>query len=428
MFSALEAVVAAHAAAEGWMMQPDQQAHEVAPGPLDGITVVECASIVLGPLTTQYLGDMGADVIKIEPVAGDLTRAIGPRRSSNMGSFFLTNNRNKRSVMLDLKVPAGLDALHRLVTRCDVFLHSIRTSAAERLGLDYKSLSGHNERLVYCHVKGFSDDGPYRGRPAYDDIVQSLSGLAMLQAVVAGEPRYMPAIFADKVTAVHAAYATVLALLHRERTGEGQEVSVPMFETMVGFNTAEHLWGHTFDPPLGPMGYEPVSTAARRPFPTRDGYLSFLPYSDAQWKRFFALIGREDVMADPRFATFAARQQNVALVWGEIAHQLSLRTNAEWTELLECEDIPYAVVNTLEDLIDDPHLVSTDFWQLRDDPVEGTLRLPSNPLTLSASPPSIRRLPPRLGEHTREVLAEIGYTREETDELAASGATRLTAS
>lgn len=407
--------------------QPDQQAHEAATGPLDGITVVECASIVLGPMAAQYLGDMGADVIKIEPVAGDLTRAIGPRRSESMGAFFLSNNRNKRSVVLDLKVPEGRDVLHRLVARSDVFLHSVRTPAAERLGLGYKSLAAWNERLVYCHVKGFSDNGPYGGRPAYDDIVQALSGMAMLQAVVAGEPRYMPAIFADKVAALHAAYAIVLALLHRERTGTGQEVSVPMFETMAAFNMAEHLWGFAFDPPLGSMGYEPVSTAARRPFATQDGFLSFLPYSDAQWRRFFALIGRDDVMADPRFATFAARQRNVALVWGEIARQLSLRTNGEWTELLDCEDIPFAVVNTLEDLTADPHLVGIDFWQLREDPVEGTLRLPSNPLGFSASPPSIRRLPPQLGEHTRDVLAEIGLTPGEMEQLAASGATHLPA-
>lgn len=396
-----------------------------APGPLDGVTVVECASIVLGPLAAQYLGDLGADVIKVEPATGDLTRRIGPRRSPAMGSFFLTNNRNKRSVVLDLKNPAGRAVLDRLVDRADVFLHSIRGAAAQRIGLDHATLAARNPALVYCHVKGFADDGPYGGKPAYDDIVQSLSGLAMLQTVVTGQPRYMPAIFADKVTAVHAAYAVLAALLHRERTGTGQCVDVPMFETMAGFNTVEHLWGHTFEPPIAPMGYEPVSTAARRPFPTRDGYLSFLPYSDTQWKRFFSLIGRDDVMADPRFGTFAARQQNVALVWGEIAHQLTLRTNAEWVQLLGAEDIPFAVVNSLEQLTEDPHLVETGFWQLHEDPVEGTLRFPSSALGLSASPAGLRRLPPRLGEHTREVLAEIGLDTAEIDRLAADGGTDL---
>jgi crotonobetainyl-CoA:carnitine CoA-transferase CaiB-like acyl-CoA transferase len=215
-----------------------------------------------------------------------------------------------------------------------------------------------------------------------------------------------------------------LALFHRERTGQGQAVSVPMFETMANFNTVEHMWGHTFEPPLGPMGYEPVSTASRRPFPTKDGYLSFLPYSDAQWRRFFELIGRDDVMDDPRFATFAGRQQNVALVWGEIAHQLTLRTNAEWNDLLEHEDIPFAVVNSLEDLIDDPHLASLGFWELREHPSEGLLRLPANPLDFSASPAAIRRLPPRLGEHTAEVLYELGLGEGELARLVDQGGTR----
>lgn len=394
-------------------------------GPLAGVRVVECASIVLGPLATQYLGDMGADVIKIEPPEGDLTRRIGPRRSPAMGSFFLTNNRNKRSVILDLKLPAAQEVLHRLVDSSDVFVHSIRSNAAERLGLTYDTLSSRNAGLVYCHVKGFSDDGPYGGKPAYDDIVQALSGLAMLQTVVTGEPRYMPAIWADKVTAVHAALAVSFALFHRERTGRGQAVNVPMFETMAGFNTAEHLWGRTFEPPIGSMGYEPVSTAARRPFPTLDGHLAFLPYSDSQWRRFFHLIGRDDVMADPRFTTFSARQQNVKLVWGEIGKQLSLRSNAEWIELLGDEDIPFGVVNSLEDLITDPHLTDVGFWQLIEEPEDGLLRLPTSPLGLTDTPPSIRRLPPRLGAHTAEVLSEIGLDEDEISQLVATGATQL---
>jgi crotonobetainyl-CoA:carnitine CoA-transferase CaiB-like acyl-CoA transferase len=392
-----------------------------AAGPLQGITVIECASIVLGPLAAQYLGDMGADVIKVEPPEGDLTRQIGPRRSEGMGAFFLSNNRNKRSVVLDLKRADARAVLHRLVARADVLLHSVRSSAARRIGLGYEELVAANPRLVHCHVTGFADDGLYGGKAAYDDIVQSLSGLAMLQTVVTGEPRYMPAIFADKVTAVHAALAVSAALVHRERTGEGQQVSVPMFETMAGFNVAEHLWGHAFEPPLGPMGYEAVATAARRPFPTKDGYVSFLPYSDAQWHRFFELIGRAEVMADPRFTTFAGRQQNVALVWSEIGEQLKLRTKDEWVELLGGEDIPFAVVNSLEELVDDPHLAGTGFWQLVDDPDDpdgGRLRFPRSPFDYSASPTALRRLPPRLGADTAGVLGELGLDDAEIRALA----------
>jgi crotonobetainyl-CoA:carnitine CoA-transferase CaiB-like acyl-CoA transferase len=405
-------------------MEPDSTPVDQRTGPLHGITVLECASIVLGPMTGQYLGDMGADVIKIEPPEGDMTRANGPRRSDGMGALFLNINRNKRSVVLDLKVPEGRSVLYRLVGRSDVFLHSVRAAAAARLGVTYPELRAQNERLVYCHLKGFSDHGPYGGKPAYDDVVQALSGLAMLQTVVTGEPRYMPTILADKVSAVHAAYAVALALFHRERTGQGQAVNVPMFETMASFNTIEHMWGYTFEPPLAAMGYEPVSTASRRPFATRDGYLSFLPYSDAQWRRFFELIGREDIIDDPRFTTWAGRQENVTLVWNEIAQQLSLRTNAEWNDLLEKADIPFAVVNSLEDLIDDPHLASLGFWQLVDDPEQGTMRVPSNPIDLSASPASTRRLAPRLGEHTVEVLGEMGFTDSDIDGLVECGATR----
>jgi crotonobetainyl-CoA:carnitine CoA-transferase CaiB-like acyl-CoA transferase len=417
-----------HPAGRGETMVPNHD-HDSKSGsqlPLSGITVIECASIVAGPLAAQFLGDMGAEVIKIEPPAGDLTRAIGPRKSEGMGSFFLNNNRNKKSVVLDLKVKEGLEVLKRMVGQSDVFLHSIRTSAADRLGLSYEDLRSINEAIVYCHVKGFSDKGSYAGKPAYDDIIQSLSGLAMLQEVVGGEPRYMPAIFADKTAAIHAAYATVLALFHRERTGEGQKVDVSMFETMVSFNMAEHLWGMTFEPPLGPMGYEPVSTAARRPFRTVDGYVSFLPYSDEQWRRFFELINRLDIVEDPRFATFSGRQQNVKMVWSEIAHQLTLRTNAEWVQLLESEDIPFAVLNSLEDLLTDPHLVETEFWQVAEHETEGLLRFPGAPFDMSRTPQRLDLLPPGLGRHTQDVLQRFGYSEQEIAGLIEQGATTLT--
>ena len=208
--------------------------------PLDGIRVLEIASMIFGPLAGQYLGDMGAEVIKLEPPEGDLTRSIGPRRSARMGAFFLTSNRNKRSIVVDLKRPEGRQVLDRLVARTDVLLHSLRTPAADRLGLAYAALAERNPALVYCHVTGYADDGLYGGRPAYDDIIQAASGLARLQTVIAGEPRFLPTIVADKVSGVHAAYAIVLALMHRLRTGEGQQVDVAMFETMTAFNMLEH--------------------------------------------------------------------------------------------------------------------------------------------------------------------------------------------
>ena len=377
-------------------------------GPLDGIKVLDLSSVVFGPMAAQSLGDMGADVIKVEAPEGDVTRMIGPRRSEKMGALFLANNRNKRSIVLDLKGAEGLPTLLKLVAGSDVLLHSIRGPAAERLGLSYEKLSVINPRLIYCHLMGFSDAGLYAGKPAYDDIVQALSGLAMLQTVVAGEPRYMPTLLADKISAVHAAYAIMLALFHRERTGAGQKVSVPMLETMVAFNLSEHLGGCIFEPPLGEMGYPPVRQSMRRPFKTRDGYLCFMPYTDGHWREFARLIGAIELARDPKFMTMKGRQANIDKVWAEVGRQLVKRTNAEWISLCAKADIPLAAVNTLEDLLNDPHLESMGFWKLLEHKSEGTLRLPANPLEFSATPPSIRRLPPLLGEHTAEVLREFG--------------------
>lgn len=379
-----------------------------APGPLDGLRVVECASIVLGPLTTQLLGDMGADVIKVESPEGDLTRQIGPGPGHAMGALFVTCNRNKRSVVLDLKTGPGREALRRLVATADVFLHSIRAGAAARLGLGYEQMAADDPRLVYCHVKGFGDHGTYGGSPAYDDVVQALSGLAALQTVVGGRPRYVPSILADKVTAVHAAYAVALALLHRERTGAGQRIDVAMFETMTSFNLVEHLWGAAFEPPLAGLGYPPVVTASRRPFRTLDGYLCVMPYDDTDWLRFFSLVDRQDLAEDPRFSTLEGRQANMTLVWDELETQVARRTGEDWRRTLGEADIPHAAVNTLEDLLHDPHLDSVGFWSVQPQ-ADGTgLRMPASPLGLAGSPPSLRLPPPGLGQHTDEVLAELG--------------------
>lgn len=387
-------------------------------GPLAGLRVLDLSSVVLGPMAAQYLGDMGADVVKVEPPEGDITRLIGPRRSEKMGALFLANNRNKRSIVLDLKKASAQEALRALVRTSDVLLHSIRTPAAARLGLDYDALSTAHPRLIFCHLLGFSDRGLYAGRAAYDDIVQSLSGLAMLQKVAAGEPRYIPSIVADKTAAVHAAYAIALALFERERSGRGQKVGVPMLETMVAFTCAEHLGGCVFEPPIGGMGYDPVRQGMRRPFKTKDGYLCFMPYTDDHWRRFLALIDEPEIAADPRFMTMTGRQANIALVWAEVGRQLGRRTNAEWLELIGSTDIPFAVLNDLEDLLDDPHLDSIGFWSLMDHPTEGTLRMPANPIEMSVTPPAIRRLPPRLGEHTAEVLGELGYDPPAIEALA----------
>jgi crotonobetainyl-CoA:carnitine CoA-transferase CaiB-like acyl-CoA transferase len=376
-------------------------------GPLHGIKVLEIASIVLGPLATQYLGDMGADVIKVEPPEGDLTRSLGPQRHAGMSAVFLNCNRNKRSIVLDLRQERDREAMHRIVAQCDVVVHSIRTQACERMGIEYETLARINPRLVYCHLKGFSDEGVYAGKPAYDDVIQALSGLASLQSVMVGEPRYMPTIFADKVSAIHAAYAVMLGLFHRAQTGRGQEVVVPMFEAMTAFNCVEHLWGATFEPPIASMGYETIVKAARRPYPTKDGFIAFLPYTDAHWLRFFEACGTPELMHDERFCNYGARQKHFQAVWAHVTQQLARKTNAEWMALFG-SDMPIAAVNALEDLTCDPHLESVGFWQHREHPTEGAIRLTRSPFEMGDSPPRLRRLPPTLGQHTSEVLAEFG--------------------
>ena len=389
--------------------------------PLEGVRVLEIASIIFGPLAGQYLGDMGADVIKLEPPEGDRTRVMGPRRSAQMGSFFMTSNRNKRSIVVDLKRPEGLRILQALIAQSDVLLHSMRTPAAERLGLNHEALAAKNPRLIYCHVTGYGDDGLYAGRPAYDDTIQAASGLAQLQTVVAGQPRFIPTIMADKVSALHAAYGVAMALIQRSQTGVGQKVDVAMFETMTAFNMVEHQWGTAFEPAIAPMGYEPVSTASRRPYKTKNGFLVLLPYNDSDWRRFFELAGAPEVMRDERFAKFQARQKHFRVVWDEVERQVARKTNEEWLALLTPEDIPFSVVNSLDDLVNDPHLRSVNFWEIHQHPSEGAVRIPRVPIQMSGARTDITRLQPQLGEHTQEILLACGFESEVIEQWTAEG-------
>jgi len=391
-------------------------------GALHGVKVLDLSSVFMGPMAAQHLGDMGAEVIKLEAPEGDLTRAIGPSRSPKMGAVFLSYNRNKRSVVLDLKHPDAREVLHRLVREADVVLHSIRNPAAAKLDLSYDALRAVKPSLIYCHLKGFADGGDYQDQPAFDDIIQSLSGLAMLQSAIGGEPRYVPSAIADKVCGLHAAYALSMALLHRFRTGEGQEVKLSMLETMAAFNLSEHQWGHVFDPPLAPMGYPSVRAGSRRPCKTRDGYLAFLPYSDAQWHSFFRRVGKPELIAHPAFATFAGRQKHFKEVFAFLDTELSQRSTAEWLEVLKDLDIPMARVNDLEALETDPHLQAVGFWQTLEHPTEGRLKFPANPIGLQQTPPVVRRMAPHLGEHTRQVLAEHGLGDDEIARLIERGA------
>jgi crotonobetainyl-CoA:carnitine CoA-transferase CaiB-like acyl-CoA transferase len=392
-------------------------------GPLEGVRVLELSSVVLGPWACQILGDLGADVVKVEPPAGDSNRHIGPARHPLMGALFLTCNRNKRSVVLDLKCPDGRAAALRLASRADVLVHNLRPGAVTRLGLDYDAVRRVNPSIVYCGTYGFARRGPWAEKPAYDDSIQSASGLAALQGAAGGEPRYVPTIVADKTTALAVVGAVTAALFHRERCGIGQEVEVPMYETLVSYVMAEHLFGQVFEPAEGAAGYTRLLAPHRRPYRTTDGYLSVLPYLDEHWRRFCECAGRPALADDPRFVTLRARQANIDEVYEATAQLVAQRSTADWLELLEPEGIPVMPVQSLEDVIASPQLEATGFWSVLDHPTEGRLRLPGVPATFSATPGAIRRLPPRLGEHSVEVLREAGLEPAEIEALLRAGTT-----
>jgi len=395
------------------------------PGPLHGVHVLELTSVVLGPWACQLLADMGADVIKIEAPSGDSNRRLGAERHPGMAALYLTCNRNKRSIVLDLKQPQAREVLLKLAASADVFVHNNRPQVMTKLGLEYADLKAVNSRIIYCGSYGYGKRGPYGTKGALDDSIQSIAGIAMLNKLVLGEPRYLPTVIADKTTAITVVYAVLAALFHRERTGEGQEIEVPMFETMVSFMMAEHLWGMTFEPPLGPAGYVRLMSHHRRPHRTRDGYVAILPYMDAHWETFCRESGRLDLLEDPRFTTMAERTRNIDDTYAETAKTMAGRTTQEWLDVFEKTSVPINRVNALEDLAEDPHLQAVDFWQFIEHPTEGRLRSPGFPARFSATPAGIRRHAPRLGEHSAEVLHELGYTPQEIESLAQSGATLL---
>jgi crotonobetainyl-CoA:carnitine CoA-transferase CaiB-like acyl-CoA transferase len=392
------------------------------PGPLQGVKVVEMTSVVLGPWACQMFADMGADVVKIEQPRGDSNRALGASQSPGMGAFYMTCNRNKRSIVLDLRVPGARDALLSMVKHADVFIHNNRPQVMAKLGIEYADLKKVNPRLVYCGAYGYSKKGPYGALGALDDSIQAASGLAMLNEMVLGEPRYLPTIVADKTTALTVVYGVLAALFHRERTGEGQELEVPMFETMVNFVMAEHLWGMAFEPPKGKPGYGRLLSEHRKPCKTLDGYIAVLPYLDAHWQTFCAVTGRPELVDDARFRTLADRVRNIDATSQVTAGIMATRRTAEWLELLAPTGIPHIMVNTLEDLATDPHLVQTGFWQFEDHPTEGRLRHPSFPVNFGSTPAAITRPAPHLGEHTDEVLREAGLDAATIAALKAAGA------
>ena len=383
-------------------------------GPLTGVRVLDLTINVLGPVATMILGDMGADVVKIETPDGDPNRQNGPARHPNMAAMHLNMNRNKRSVTLNLKRPEAREALLRLVDSADVFIHSMRPAAAERLGIAYEEIARRNPRIVYGYGCGYMPGGPRENDPAFDDVVQGEAGIANLMLRSVGQARYLPTVLVDKFCGYTLASAIGMALYARERTGVGQLVRVPMLETIVAFNLQEHLWGGVFDPPLGSgVGYVRLLSEHRRPYETRDGHICVLAVNDEQWRRLLPTIGRPELLLDERFTTVDARMKNIDAVYGVVSDQMKTQTSADWHRMLDAIDIPNGPMARFEDMLGDAYLNEISFFHRYEHPSEGPMLTTSVPTQFSATPGGLHRPPPRLGEHNDEVFGAIGYGADE---------------
>ncbi|MGQ0547786.1 MAG: CaiB/BaiF CoA transferase family protein [Betaproteobacteria bacterium] len=394
-------------------------------GPLGGVRILDLTTVVMGPYATQILADLGADVVKVEPPEGDVMRHAWPFRQPGMGHIFLNANRNKRSVVLDLKSPGGREAALAIAKRSDVLVYNIRPQAMARLDLSYEKLRSINEKIIYVGCFGYSQRGPYAAKAAYDDLIQGAAGIPwLLHKQGAAEPRYAPIIVADRSVGQQVAGAVSAALYYREKTGKGQRVDVPMFEHLLQIVLGEHLGGYTFEPQQGEPGYARMLAPDRRPYQTKDGYVCALIYNDKQWKAYFQVLGKPEMFQDEKYRSQEARSRNYDAAYAFVAEQMRMRTTAEWIEALERADIPVQRMNSLADIVADPHLAATGFFRSVEHPSEGRLRSMAVPSEWSASPPQYRRHAPRLGEHTREVLREAGIGDKDIEKLLESGAAK----
>jgi crotonobetainyl-CoA:carnitine CoA-transferase CaiB-like acyl-CoA transferase len=386
---------------------------QVAKGPLDGIRVLDLTSVIMGPLATHILADLGADVIKVESPQGDLLRRYLPLRNQGMSGCFLHLHRNKRSICLDLKSDEGRGVLDRLITKADVFVHTMRLKTIERLGYSYERIRGLNSDVIYCGAFGFGSGGPYSDKAAYDDLIQAGSGMAALCAVVQGKPAYVPSVICDKLAGQAIAYSILARLFHRARGGGGQAIEVPMFEASVEFNLIEHFGGFAFEPELGQPGFWRVLNKQRKPYHTKDGDICILPYSDKNWQDFYKFTGRNEFRDDLRFQRLSNRTLYIDILYRMIEEEALKRTTAEWVEFCDRVSIPCMPVISLQELPDDPHIKAVGLFETAEHPTEGRYRVLRRPVSFSNAPFQLTRHAPQRGEHTTEILAESGFSSEQ---------------
>ncbi len=382
-------------------------------GPLQGVRIVDLTTIVMGPLATRALADMGADVIRIEPPSGDFMRDFEPKRSPHMSGFSMNVNRNKRSVVLDLKTEPGRTALLDLAETANAFVTNLRPRALTSLRLTDADIRERRPDIVYCSAIGFGSDGPYADKAAYDDVIQAASGLASMFAWMGDEPAYVPSIVADKVAALHITYSVLAALYNQASTGRGDFIEVPMAESLASFNLVEHMAGHTFRPPVGEFSYQRLLTKHRKPRRSADGWVCILPYSDQNWRDFFRLAGLDEFADDPRFKSVNARVENVDALYGLLENVVGTKTTAEWMRICDDHSIPAAPVVELAEIGDDPHYAAVGLIEDHDHPTEGPYRVVRDPVRFRSGSPGLYRHAANLGQHTAEVLAEIGYGPEQ---------------
>ena len=387
---------------------------------LKGIRVVEVGAVVLGPYAGQILADLGADVVKVEPLEGDIARYAHPTGKGG-GALFVNNNRNKKMVALDLKSPDGRAALTALIETADVIFHNMRVDAAERLGLGFEAVAAINPRIVHCAAIGFGQRGSYRDRPAFDDIIQAASGIAGLGSATGGEPRFVPTILADKVAALHAVYGILAALVARANGREGPiKVEVPMFEALAAFLLNEHLAAATFDPD-GAVGYPRILSPHRRPFRTADGWIAVLPYTDRQWRAFLTEVERTDVIAQDWFADPRQRPAHIDTLYALVAEALPARTTDAWITVLEARDVPCSRVAELGDLLTDPHLAEIGFFDVPEGYGEGAVRMLPQPVVFEGVEASLDTAPRALGADSRQILRDCGLDERQIERLIAAG-------